>query len=70
MEVKLFFLLGTCSKRSMLKVKHPKRKNMNYNPRQDLCKRLSEETGMTALECRNQLIRERSFLRKQSGLNN
>ena len=68
MEVKLFFLLGTNSKRSMMKARHPRRKKLNYSPRIDLLKNLSEETGMSINDVRNQLLRERQFLRKQAGL--
>jgi len=66
MELKLYPMLGTDSKRALVrrfkKFGHP----YHYSPRGDLLERLSRQTGMTMEQVYNQLHRERLFLLKDS----
>ena len=43
-------------------------KHYYYEPRGNLLKRLSQETGLTMTEVRNQLIKEQEYLLKSNGL--
>ncbi|MBD2090376.1 hypothetical protein H6F67_10970 [Microcoleus sp. FACHB-1515] len=61
-ELRLWPLLGTCSRRAILrrtkKFGHP----YTYKPRGDLIIRLSRQTGLTYAEVFSQLLREREEL--------
>lgn len=64
MEIKLFPLLSTRSQRSMLKNRSKLRNKKTYNPHYNLIRRLADETGMSEMETRQQLLRERQFMLK------
>lgn len=64
MELKLYFLLSTRSRRGMVKTWRKRGGRSFYMPRIDLLQRLSRETGMSIEECREQLRRERDYLLK------
>lgn len=65
-ELKLYPLLSTRSRRSMMKTKKKWGHPHFYNPQRRLCLRLAYETGMTEDQVREQLKRERKILTGQS----
>jgi hypothetical protein len=58
-QLDLYYRLQTKSRRAIHKTKKRRGKTYQYSPRIDLLKRLSEETGMSINNVRNQLLRER-----------
>ena len=56
MELKLYPKLSTNSKRALRRQKKEWGHPYHYEPRLKLLKRLSQETGMSLTEVRNQLI--------------
>jgi hypothetical protein len=68
MEIKLYPLLSTCSKRALTKryykysKTHPGGQPYRYNPRGRLLNRLSRETMMSVDEVYLQLLAEREYL--------
>ncbi len=71
MELKLYQLLGTCSRRALTKRRYrPSRLHRAsepyvYNPRINLLERLSRETGLSIQEVIEQLLKERNYLLSQ-----
>lgn len=70
MELFLYYRLGTCSRRSMLKTKKRYGRPKPYKPRGNLLQRLSKETGLSIDQVHEQLLRERAILLKLKGINN
>ena len=70
MNLKIFNLLSPESQKAMLRNSTVRgwNKHYYYEPRGNLLKRLSQETGLTMTEVRNQLIKEREYLLKFNGL--
>lgn len=70
MELNLYWLLGTDSKRSMARLYDQKKLpdgqmipiNHHYKPRRKLLNRLSEITGKSPDECRDILLKERQYI--------
>lgn len=73
MELKLYPLLRTCSRRAITRTHYkPSRKHQpgdkyHYCPRIDLLERLSRETGMNISEVAEQLMKERNYLLSLEG---
>lgn len=65
MALELYFLLGTKSKKAIVRETGKFGKEYNYRPRGDLLERLSEKTGKSKEEIYNQLQRERKQLLEQ-----
>lgn len=65
-ELKLYWMLSTCSKKALERTKKQFGHPVFYNPQRRLCLRLALETGMTETEVREQLKRERKILTGQS----
>ena len=70
MEVKLYYLLSTNSRKAMLRTyKHRSwDKRYYYEPQGTLLRRLSQETGLTMEQVRDTLIKEREYLLMSNGL--
>lgn len=70
MEIKLFYLLSTDSRKAMLRTYRSKgwEKRYYYEPQGMLLRRLSQQTGMTMEEVRDTLMKEREYLLKSNGL--
>jgi hypothetical protein len=66
-ELDLYYRLQTKSRRAIHKTKKRWGKRYQYSPRIDLLKRLSEETGMSVINVRNQLLRERAEILRLNG---
>lgn len=64
MNIILYPLLSTCSKRALLRSKKRYGNPYRYSPRGTLLQRLSTETGMSMTEVYNQLMKERDYLIK------
>lgn len=68
MEIVLYHKLSTRSKRALTKTNykysksHPGGQPYVYNPRGQLLRRLSRETGKTLDEVREQLLAEREYI--------
>lgn len=62
MELKVFSLLSTRSRRAMLGKKTPTGKNRYYIPRSRLMKRLKRELGLNELQILEQIKKERDFI--------
>ena len=71
MELKYFNLLSAKSQKAMLRTYKAKSwgKTYYYEPRGILLKRLSQETGVSMEEVRNQIIKERRYLLNSNQLN-
>jgi hypothetical protein len=67
MNLELYFLLGTRSRRALLKTRHQRRRNFTYQPTSRLIKSLAEQTGDSEESIARQLHKEREFLLKQQG---
>lgn len=65
-ELKLYWMLSTCSQRALRRTKKQWGNPVFYNPQRRLCLRLAYETGMTEDQVREQLKRERKILTGQS----
>lgn len=66
-QLDLYYRLQTKSRRAIRKTKKRRGRTYQYNPRIDLLKRLSEETGMSVSKVRNQLLRERQEILRING---
>lgn len=66
-QLDLYYRLQTKSRRAIHKTKKRFGRRYQYNPRIDLLKRLSEETGMSVINVRNQLLRERAEILRING---
>ena len=64
MNIVLYPMLSTCSKRALLRSTKRYGHPYNYSPRGTLLQRLSDETGMSMTEVYNQLMKERQYLMK------
>jgi len=62
MEVKLYYLLSTRSKRAMVRQRKKWGHAYHYIPRGTLLERLSQETGMSIDQVYTQLMRERAYM--------
>jgi len=62
MEVKLYYLLSTRSKRAMVRERKKWGHPYQYRPRGTLLERLSQETGMSIDQVYTQLMRERAYM--------
>jgi len=65
MNLLLYPLLSTCSKRSLLKTKNRGQRDYLYNPRGKLLERLATETGLSKAQVYEQLLQEREYLIKK-----
>ena len=61
MNLKLYNMLGTKSRRAIRRTKKAFGHPYVYRPRSHLITRLSQQTGMTRTEVYNQLMAERQF---------
>lgn len=64
MDLKLFYKLGTQSKRAIKRTHKRGGHPYTYRPRITLCQRLADETGLTVSQVRRQLLKEREFILK------
>jgi hypothetical protein len=64
MNLICFPLLGTCSKRAILRKAKPFGLPYNYRPQITLIKRLSLELGLTIEQTLSQLLEEHKYLTK------
>jgi hypothetical protein len=64
----MWYKLGTCSRRALLKTKGRYGRPYRYTPRGDLLERLSEETGASLESVVRQLNLEREYLLKLNNL--
>jgi len=62
MDLKLYPLLGTRSRRAFWRIRGKYGKPYFYNPRGDLLVNLSEKTGLSIEEVYQQLLEERKHL--------
>jgi hypothetical protein len=62
MEIVIYYLLGTTSRRAMVREKSKFGRPYVYRPRGNLLDRLSSETGMTKNAVLRQIARERQHL--------
>jgi hypothetical protein len=67
MTLELYFLLGTRSRRALLRTKHQRRRDFTYQPTSRLIKSLAEQTGDSEENIANRLRKEREFLLKLQG---
>mgnify|MGYP001828678476 CR=1 FL=1 len=66
MKLICYPLLSTRSKRAMLREKSSYGADYHYRPRGHLLQRLSIETGLSAEDCYQQLLKERDYLLKNT----
>jgi len=62
MEIELYYLLSTRSKRAMVRQRKKWGHTYQYRPRGTLLERLSRETGMSIDQVYLQLMRERAYM--------
>lgn len=67
MNLILYPLLQTKSRKALLKTSKRFGHSYHYNPRGDLLERLSRQTGMTVEQVHDQLCKERLHLLKELG---
>jgi len=65
MNLLLYPLLSTRSRRALLKTKNRGQRDYVYNPRGNLLERLATETGLSKAQVYDQLLQEREYLIKQ-----
>jgi hypothetical protein len=61
MNIVIYPLLGTTSRRAMLRKKSRFGRNFNYRPRGNLLARLSQATGMPVEKVLSQIAREQQY---------